>query len=212
MHQAYYLKLQNELSSSYQIPISGLPRAIMIDCPPDCQGGNNGCASQNRQLSCAGPTPPNPEDEPICSESASSSYAVSNSILTQVQADQLFNKPLHYDLRDDLLSTSNFGRKYINYYYSVSIYLSISDYSTYIYDIISLLDDINSACTKILNPATYGNDILITETFADELVELFNNLKSTTTNSDLTSIMNDIISDVEEIEGLTVNQVLIGYF
>lgn len=114
--------------------------------------------------------------------------------------DLLDNKKEYYELRDNVLYTSEVGKKFINYYYSISSYINVSDLS--ISDmslIVSMLPNIDNAVNKVLHESKNRNEVIIDEDLKNKALSLISRLKSKTTNFSYNLILQDLESDINKL-------------
>jgi hypothetical protein len=212
LHQSYYYYLANHNNSSINIPLIRTTHTYVIDgggdCPPPCPPAAATTCIYTDPIDgpqCAGAKPP-------CPHQTFSSTSVSNNILTPSNAAIYFDSTLAYTVRDTLLVNSNFGRKYINYYYSLTGILTVSDYSSMCTEVVNIMPAINNAVTEILNPSTYGNTILINSSFATNLTNVINDFENLHGDGNYKAILENVKADITAMTGMTVDQVRSAYF
>lgn len=125
---------------------------------------------------------------------------------TEISTDEKFNTNFptvdilkniknYYELRDDFLYHSQTGKKFINYYYSLSTNLdisklNISDFSL----IISLLPDIDKAIENILDEKK--DNIIIDDDLKNKVLNLINRLGNKSTDLYSHLILNDMKEEI----------------
>jgi hypothetical protein len=125
---------------------------------------------------------------------------------TQEAANINFN--LSYQFRDNFLKNHNVGQEYIQMYYELSDFL-VDKYTLSIMLKTALtLGDCNIIMTKLLNPTTYGNDIAITESQKNMLLDLINDYKALSNNQIYTTKLTRVETDLNNYAGLTVSNLI----
>lgn len=132
-----------------------------------------------------------------CLEEDSQDQVVERGLLSSNVAELLFNKDLHTQLRDDLMSQYNIGSKYINYYYALSDYVIASDYNVALLgQMISTLPDFNGAVEKILDPDTPTSDIIIDANLKNDILAIISEMRNISSDINYNQILNEIENDI----------------
>lgn len=119
-----------------------------------------------------------------------------------------FEFSLYREFRDDFLLNSNLGKKYINYFYALGDHLvDVSLPIGVVADITSTLPVLHQKINLLLNNGN-GYSVLINREESLMLEGLFLSLKTLSPNEDYHMILEDIISDIKIIEGMTKNEFL----
>jgi|GEM_PF-6117817 len=215
LHEAYYYYLANQNNSSVNIDITRVSHTYVLNSgcyhPCDADANSPGCimlgdGTHGDDYTCGGVPPRR------CQVENYSTTSVSIGLLSANDAQTYFDTSLAYKLRDSLLGNSNFGRKYVNYYYALSGILTVGDYSNMCAEMVNIMPSINTAVTKVLNPNTYGNSVLIDNTFANNLTTVINDMENLHGDGNYKAILENVKLDIQTIKGMTVNQFRTAYF
>lgn len=108
---------------------------------------------------------------------------------------------------DSLLKYSDFGQKYISYYYNLCDFLEGEiPLSLRINTAIALIN-FNPSIDMLLDSDTYGNTIFMDSALKNEIITLLNSYRVLSSDSIYVYIIDDIIDDVNNnIYNKTVNQ------
>lgn len=142
-----------------------------------------------------------------CHENCGSRIAHGLAEVPNENTEENFN--LHYRFRDEFLTNSNFGRKYINYYNEFSSdAVNTIDVSMAL-DMIDLLNLCKPSIEKVLEPgSSQSTYILITPEIAQKAISILNQYKLQTENDTLKDIIDDVILDINTYMGQTASYVL----
>lgn len=118
------------------------------------------------------------------------------------------NDSLHYSIRD-LFNRSEFGKKYISYYYYFS-----EVYQNNVTLIIALktagvLFSFNDQLQKLLRPSEYANEVFLSSEMKGLIIALINDYKRIYNDSYNNVFLNDIINDLNANEGKPVSQIAV---
>lgn len=113
-----------------------------------------------------------------------------------------------YTFRDEFLSTTSVGRKYIHYYYFISYvqrqYPNLSE--------LSLEDKFMFivSCYNVAKTLQQGqsNDVVITTAFKNEATSIIDNYRMLTANESYQNVLDDIEADLARFENLTKAEVI----
>lgn len=142
----------------------------------------------------------------VCRSQANREQLLSSNAMSSDSVYTAHNDPLHYSFRD-LLNRSEFGQKYIAYYYYFSgVYQSNVNLIVAL-KTASVLFSFNSQLAKLLNPAEYGNQVFLTGETKNRIISLINDYKQIYTDAYNNVFLNDIINDLNTYEGKTVNYI-----
>lgn len=181
----------------------GPPTSDGCGTDPGCEHGSpwNACsdAPYSPTIQCR---------DGVCGFNESYTIIVNNNGLEPAELLNSFNATLAYSFRDDFLISSNLGYKYGQYFYAISNIANGHISFDHAMDVASTLPEFYVVIDKLMNPSGHETDILISQTYADELQNLINICKSYSTNSDYQMILADLENDLEYFTGLTVSEVL----
>lgn len=113
-----------------------------------------------------------------------------------------------YDFRDNFLKTTEFGRKYVEYYYRLSDFnrcykvINADNLVTFF----NFMLKVHSVASTLKNGD--NNDIIITQQFIDDANYFITLYKDKTNNSDYKGILDDILNDLNHFKGKTRSEIL----
>lgn len=127
-----------------------------------------------------------------------------------MQPDSVYtahNDSLHYSIRD-LFNSSEFGKKYISYYYYFSeVYQSNVNLITAI-KTARVLFSFNGQLNKLLRPSEFGAEVFLTSDMKTLIIALINDYKRIYNDAYNDVFLNDIINNLNTYENKTVNEIL----
>jgi len=135
-------------------------------------------------------------------------FITNNSLMTNDSIRTTFDSSLHYGIRNNILSTTDFGKKYKAYYNDLSI---IYGYNTDISTILKtarLLSEMNTYFSNLKNYTTQGNQTFLTSGMKAKISNLITEYKAIYNDDYTEQIFQDIITDINWAENKTVNQVI----
>ncbi len=169
-------------------------------CGPGCSGMRGICVATPTGYICKFPF------EEICpTEGEITRLKNDTTVLDTLY--KAYDTTLLHNFRDNFLSNYSVGQKYINYYYSLAEFLVDNIPLSLSIETAEATFKVNNCIEKLMNPTTYGNSIVIDETFANELITLFNKYKSMDSDLDYKMALDDLIYDVTRFKGLSVNEI-----
>ncbi|MFM9908901.1 MAG: hypothetical protein ACKVOW_06120 [Chitinophagaceae bacterium] len=118
-----------------------------------------------------------------------------------------YNSSLHYALRNNILSASQFGQNYIDYYYSLSgVYKDKYTLAIQI-ETTRVLFDLNSSIQKLNNYASNGNAIFLTTSMKNRISSLINSYKQIYNDNYTEAVFQNILQDMAWAQNKTINQI-----
>ncbi|MFM2387595.1 MAG: hypothetical protein RL660_2352 [Bacteroidota bacterium] len=149
----------------------------------------------------------------LCARNRSVNFVATNGLLPNSAIANVPSVMSLYSLRDNLLSTSSFGQKYINYYYSLSSVDNLCGTNAAIaLQSVQLLINYKYVIDNMMDPMVSGSTIIISPAAQADIIAYLNTLiANSNSNADIV-ILNDIINDVNAIAGLSKSQILNTYF
>lgn len=154
-----------------------------------------------------------PSKDPDCLKQTLVKTVTTNNLLSPLEITNFPSETSLYSFRDNFLSTSVFGSKYINYYYSFNTLgnLLSSNFTVATQTALKLIS-YKYLINELMNPTTNQNVVLITPPIKTDLINYITLLKNNTSNSNDIAILDDIINDINAMSGLTKSQILSTYF
>lgn len=171
---------------------------------------------------CASPPCPRPEPFAFCDDQEGwpfpqphcrpgscikeSAYAKANKSQETIDADF----PLSYRFRDSFLIKSDFGRKYIDFYYYLGEVIQISDLTLDVaLDLIEVFYDSRESIEIVLSPgADTSTFILIDSNLRSSSIAVLNDLRNITTDSLLLQVLDSVESHIRLYAGQEAADVL----
>lgn len=144
----------------------------------------------------------------ICSKKDFHSTLVAENYSTEAS---YFNFSLSYDFRDNFLNNYTAGQEYIEMYYELSEIVLQHVSLALIIKTANILGDCNIIMEKLLNPATYSNDIAITITQKNQLLDLINDYKLLSNDIDYQTKLTRIENDLNTFAGMTVSNLISNF-
>ena len=118
-----------------------------------------------------------------------------------------YNSSLHYALRNNILSASQFGQNYIDYYYDLSgVYKDKYTLAIQI-ETTRVLFDLNSSIQKLNNYASNGNAIFLTTTMKNRISNLINSYKQIYNDNYTEAVFQNILQDMAWAQNKTISQI-----
>lgn len=131
-----------------------------------------------------------------------------NSLMTNDSITVAFDTTLHYSIRDNVLSSTDFGNKYKDYYHDLSIVYSYDmDVST-ILKTARLLYEMNTYFSYLNNHSTQGSQTFLTSTMKTKVLNLITEYKAIYNDDYTEGLFQDIITDLNWAENKTVSEVI----
>jgi hypothetical protein len=152
-----------------------------------------------------------PKEESSCLQShiGDDLYAANLSSPATTELDATFDTPLHYEFRDSIFAQYSKGLSYIDdYYYASDVLDTISIPLSISLDTFQTLILLNNILNKIGDPATYGNDIAINASAANQILALIDAFLDLSTDEAYQTKLSDVKADILSWKGLTVNQII----
>jgi hypothetical protein len=126
---------------------------------------------------------------------------------TSEPLDSCINLDNFRRFRDNVLSNSTVGMKYVNYYYMLSnTLISVIDLQTAI-QTAKVSFDVNNAVNMIMDNTANPNTVLFTSGFKNEIINLLQVFKGKTQDINAINALDDIMADMHSLDGKTVSEV-----
>jgi len=196
--------------SCYIIPTSSKSSSGIVEIVPGAVNCGGECAIMQNYECIASPFPGDPDFcFHFCATDIQSKAISDSNALSQDSIRLAYDTTLQYSLRDDFMLEYYIGQKYINYYHALSSFLGENSPSiSLMVKTARLLIDFNSLFEMLLDPDEYLDNIWLTETLADRLIDLITDYKAISNNRDYQEILDDIIADIELYENMTLGDLL----
>lgn len=170
----------------------------------NCLANVEGCYYREDYV-CVVNNPTNPYPNGQCNYYAAGDDCIEQQRQVDPIRDSL-DDDKYYTFRDTFLLDSFFGLKYINFYYALSNHFKeVSIPSSLLYDTASVLFIVHEKIDMLVNEES---GVLLTESENEKLTSLLISYKSLSSNIDYLAILDEIIADLDKMEGMTIEEFL----
>jgi hypothetical protein len=145
---------------------------------------------------------------PGCGFSAESGNLQDNDTIVPTNLYQAFDSQLLHNFRDNFMMNSSLGQKYIEYYYALSGYLGDDIPLSLSIQTAWFLYYHNSDIAHLLDTTNHSNDVIINDNFSEALCSLIQGYRSLSTDTTYIHMIDEIQSNVENLQGKTIRQIL----
>jgi hypothetical protein len=174
------------------------------DCALGCYGSGNFCVEIQ-----GFPQPCETYNWDPCASSDQIQTLINGELMDEDSVYLAYDSVLFYTMKDSILSPNRFGRKYIDYYYTLSSELRKKSIPTSL--IISTARTAIS-CRRMFqlleNPITNADSVLMSSTQKNELLDLIDNYKLLFTDAVSIGKLNEIKNDVTTYYNFTIHDFL----
>lgn len=179
-------------------------------CGPGCSNGGGPCEGGNNPEFPSGDCGGN--DDGICEKQETNSVLLLN-IENPNELSSIFNSAPYYEFRDNLLTNNLFGSKITHYYNALSNFSENPIDLSFALKVYHLLPEINHTLQKINNLESLSNNEIILDTeLKNKLLDLLDEYKSLSSNTDYRLLVEEISDDLESFENQSVDNVRNRFF
>jgi hypothetical protein len=172
-------------------------------------GVSKGCESEVKYTNCEGAVDYFTfELEFRCNPKECAAGRMSETLQENGSTFSPINFNLMYQFRDEFLSQYNGTKKYINQYYHFSSFLSDKMNLQVIIKTINTLQNFYPVMEILLDSNNNANSIVINESLKNQLLDLINDYKGLSTDSDYRQALDDLVVDVNHYSNRTVSYIV----
>ena len=146
-----------------------------------------------------------------CFASYLKDYIISNTSMSSDSVSVAYDSSLHYRIRDSILSFTDFGRKYKNYYRDLSIVYGADTDPSIALKTVRLLYEMTPFFSSLRNYTTQGSQVFLNSTMKAKITDLITEFQSVYNDDFTEQVFQDILTDLAWVENKQISQV-IGQF